>query len=112
KRWIGDYAHLIQGLDENALNPRIPAATEVIIVYDKRGPDVRHAKNISSFKNVKTLNVDRAGHMVSQMLNGSGILGTVARALMQPEVNLPNVQALINRSKKSNAQYISELAKA
>ena len=112
KRWIPDYGHLIDGRNEASLDPEIRDGTEIFVVYDKKGPDVRHAKKLSAEQHTHVLNVDRAGHMIFQMLNGSGILGSVARSLMQPNVNLSSIQTLINKSKKNNAYYISELSRA
>jgi len=112
KRWIPDYGHLIGGKDEAFLGPDIQDGTEVFLVYDKKGPDVRQVKTLSAYQNIRVLNVERAGHMVFQMLNSAGILGTVARALMQPSVDVSNIQSLINQSKKNSAYYISGLSKA
>lgn len=112
KRWISDYRHLIEKHNEKSLNPNIDRGMSVFAVYDKKGPDVSHVKNISHLTNVKSLMVDRSGHMVFQMLNSSGILGKVARGLMQENADVESLQGLINKSKKNSSLYISELSKS
>lgn len=112
KRWISDYSHLLNGRSEEALKPDFLPETDIFIVFDRNGPDVRHVEYISTHKKLRTINVERAGHMVFQMLNSSGILGKVARGLMQKNVDVDSIQNLINKSKKHSPKYISELSKA
>lgn len=112
KRWIADYTDLIAGRSIQSLRPTIPVGTEVICVYDNKGPDAKHVVSLAEAHSVILLNTPRAGHMVLQFLNGAGILGDVARALMQEDIAMTDLQRKIMQSRRSNANYISELSKA
>ncbi|SNR66423.1 hypothetical protein [Paracoccus sediminis] len=112
RRWIADYEALIAGRSVADLAPAIPAGTEVICVYDPKGPDRRHVADLKRLCSVRDVLTPRAGHMVFTFLSNGGILGTVARMLFQPDVDVARAQALILSSKRNNSYYIAELARS
>ncbi|UTH46250.1 hypothetical protein [Loktanella salsilacus] len=112
KRWISDYAELITGRSAHDLRPDLPETTEIICVYDDKGPDLKHVEDLKRTHPVVPLITPKAGHMVFQFLNGAGILGSFTRALMQENVSRSELQNQIARTRKTNAHYISALSKS
>lgn len=111
RRWIADYEAHIRGKSVADLAPRIPAKTELVCVYDPKGPDRGHVAALKRIHPVQDILTPRAGHMVFRFLNSGGILGDASRALFAPVIDIPRVQAQVTASKKNNSYYIGELAR-
>ncbi len=111
RRWIGDYQALIGNRSAESLAPRLRPDTELICVYDPKGPDRKHVAELKRQFRVQEILTPRAGHMVLSFLKNGGILGSFTRALFEPQVDVAALQAQVNASKKNNSYYISELAK-
>lgn len=112
RRWIGDYQAHIRDRSPDSLAPRIRDGTELICVYDPKGPDRGHVEDLKRRWPVQEILTPRAGHMVLRFLNNGGILGSTAKALFDPVVDIARLQARVSGSKKHNSYYISELARS
>ena len=112
RRWIADYEEHIKEKAAADLSPKIPDNTEIICVYDPKGPDRGHVADLRALYPVQEIMTPRAGHMVFRFLNNGGILGSTTRALFETRVDIGQIQSQVIASKKNNSYYIGELARA
>lgn len=110
RRWLGDYAHLIEGKDASDLAPDVDGCSaEAYVLFDPKGPDAHHAQAISNALPAKFIFAPGAGHMVMSYLQSAGVLSSVVRQLLGSKVNTDQINFEIRKSRKNNSQYVLDL---
>ncbi|MDF1631546.1 hypothetical protein [Mycoplana sp. MJR14] len=111
RRWLSDYRELLpsyEGICQEILPFR--QATDVIAIYDPRDMDARHVELVEKHAAVQQIKIAGAGHMVLQYLRDSGVLGKVIRLMLEENVKIEDVKAVIARSRKENKSYLLNLS--
>lgn len=111
RRWLSDYKHFLasyEGFGQELLP--FQQATDVIAIYDPSDMDARHVELLEKHTAVQKIKIAGAGHMVLQYLRDSGVLGKVIRLMLEENVNLDDIKAVIARSRKENKSYLLNLS--
>ncbi len=111
RRWLSDYRELLPMYDD-CKDYIIPWTKnfEVVVIFDPKSEDTVHVDILERTNQVKRLEVVGAGHLVLTYLSNSGVLGSVMRMLLQPDIDLPSASSLIRAARKKNKSYLLMLS--